>query len=203
MRFASSRRWSSEKGNERRRRSCEGIDRRAYTGTEERERERLFGRFEYVAAPTAGNPEAIRVVGEWKRNIVAVDIPQLVRLGLRKRPRVYAHRLVSEQLRGLWQAWEDEGVLGLVRSWNGSYAARFKRGSRSVLSNHAFGTAFDINARWNRLGAVPALKGEVGSVRELVPVAASFHPHGTTGGLFFSPSWDHLIFRVMGPPHAG
>jgi hypothetical protein len=45
------------------------------------------------------------------------------------------------------------------------------RGSKTVLSNHAFGTAFDINVNWNRLGTIPALVGQKGSVRELVQIA--------------------------------
>jgi hypothetical protein len=51
--------------------------------------------------------------------------------------------------------------------------ARFVRGraAQGILSNHAFGSAFDINYDWNKLGAVPALAGQKGSVRELVSIA--------------------------------
>jgi len=51
---------------------------------------------------------------------------------------------------------------------------RFIRGSRSILSNHAWYTAFDINYRWNMLGETPADIGEKGSVKELVPIAHDF-----------------------------
>jgi hypothetical protein len=61
--------------------------------------------------------------------------------------------------------------LHLILTFDGSYVARFVRGSTSVLSNHSFGTAFDINVTWNRLGVVPALVGQKGSVRELVGIA--------------------------------
>jgi len=58
-----------------------------------------------------------------------------------------------------------------VRAPAGGYKPRFKRGVPGVLSNHAFGTAFDINVECNALGATPALFGQRGCVRELVPIA--------------------------------
>ena len=63
-------------------------------------------------------------------------------------------------------------LLGLVLTWAGSWVPRYIRGSRSRLSNHAWGTAFDINVPWNGLRRTPAFKGQKGSVRELVLIAA-------------------------------
>jgi hypothetical protein len=71
----------------------------------------------------------------------------------------------------LWADWERAGLLHLVLTWHGSYVARFVRGSDRTLSNHAFGSAFDINFAWNKLGTVPALVGQKGTVRELVQIA--------------------------------
>ena len=47
------------------------------------------------------------------------------------------------------------------------------RRSREVpqLSNHSFGSAFDINATQNWLGDMPAICGQKGAVRELVEAA--------------------------------
>ena len=146
------------------------------------ERQRVFGYLAYVAAPTRGNPEGIRITNDFvSENIVTVDIPQLAQIqginGQGKGPssgRVQVHRLAAEDMKKLWQAWEDEGLLDLVVTWAGMWNPRFIRGSRTVLSNHAFATAFDINAPWNWLGSVPAASGKMGSVRELVPVAKAF-----------------------------
>ena len=69
---------------------------------------------------------------------------------------------------------------------------RYIRGSATTLSNHAWGTAFDVNYRWNQLGHVPALKGEIGSVRELVPRA---HQLGFYWGGHFSRR-DGMHFEV-------
>ncbi|MDI4232113.1 M15 family metallopeptidase [Bradyrhizobium sp. Arg237L] len=39
------------------------------------------------------------------------------------------------------------------------------------MSDHASGTAFDINEHFNKFGNTPALVGSQGSVRKLVPIA--------------------------------
>lgn len=81
-----------------------------------------------------------------------------------------------DQLVALWAEWQRLGLLDRVLSFAGTYNPRFVRGraSQQVLSNHAFATAFDINAAWNRLGAEPATFGTRGCVYELVPVAHRF-----------------------------
>lgn len=143
------------------------------------EMDRVFGVFAYKPAGSAANPEAITITDGWAmNNIVPVTIPQLAPLGY---PRVPFHKAAAPQLVALWQAWDDAGLLPLVKTWAGSWAPRFVRGSRTTLSNHSRGTAFDINAAWNGLGKVPALVGKTGSVRELVPLAAE---HG-----FFWGGW--------------
>jgi hypothetical protein len=156
-------------------------------------RQALFGRFNYVADPRPGNPENIRILGTWQRdNIVAVPIPQLrAALGPRAPTSMPFHRLAANQLRGLWADWEDNNLLDRILDFDGSYNARFIRGSRSQLSNHCFGTAFDINAAENRLGARPLLVGQRGSTRELVPLANKWgfywggHFNGRPDGMHF------------------
>ena len=150
------------------------------------DRDALFGKFSYVAAPTPFNQEAISIQGTWvKDNIVSVQVPQLTSsvLCYPKDQRVSFHRLAVPQLLALWQAWEDAGLLSLVLSWGGSWAPRFVRGSRTTLSNHAYGTAFDINAGFNALSTQGALKNQKGSVRDLVPLAVE---HGFFWGGWFA-----------------
>jgi hypothetical protein len=73
-------------------------------------------------------------------------------------------------------------------------AARFIRCSNSSLSNHAFGTAFDINADENQLGSQPALPSEPGCVFELVPIAHKFGFYW--GGHFTPPRRDGMHFEI-------
>lgn len=137
------------------------------------ERASLFGAFTYSPAPTATNPEAITIHGTWYQdNIVNVVVPQLKGVAYAPANQIIQfHQAAQQQLLALWAAWEDAGLLPLVLTWSGSYAARFIRGSRTTLSNHAFGTAFDVNTPWNALGAQPALADKKGSVRKLVQLA--------------------------------
>ena len=140
-----------------------------------RARARLFGAIEYRAAPTAKNPERIVVEKSWRqKNLARVEIgmvrttPSGTRVSRRE---VQVHRLVKDSFIELWRRWDEAGLLERVVTWNGSYVPRFIRGSHKVLSNHSWGTAFDINGRWNRLGHTPAAAGREGSVLELVPIA--------------------------------
>lgn len=160
------------------------------------ERAALFGTFKYEPAPTQGNPEGILIRDNWAvTNIVKVTIPQLIgKIGAPGSGTIFFHRKAADQLKALWAAWEAAGLLPLVLSFAGSYVPRFIRGSRTNLSNHAWGTAFDINAPQNPLGAEPALVGKLGSVRKLVPLARE---HGFFWGGHFPGRQDGMHFEVQ------
>jgi hypothetical protein len=133
-------------------------------------RAKVFGKFDFRHKPLPTNLENIEILGTWvKDNIVSVDVPQLK--SIKGSSAVSFHRLAAPQLKKLWSDWDKAGLIHLVLIWGGSFVPRFVRGSTSVLSNHAFGSAFDINMEWNGLKMVPALVGQKGSVRELVTIA--------------------------------
>lgn len=145
------------------------------------EREAVFGKFSYTPASSDG---WIIIDPKWvAANIVSITIPQLAehRIGP---PKVQFHRLCVQPVLDLFAAWERAEMLYLLKSWAGSFAPRFQRGSRTRLSNHAWATAFDINAAWNPLHAKPAKLGATGCVRELVPIANSL-------GWFWGGHWDN------------
>jgi hypothetical protein len=155
------------------------------------DRARVFGYFNYLPHPIPGNPENIRITDGWdRRHIIPVQVPQLV--PVKGSATVHFHRFAADQLVQLWRDWEQAGLLHLVHTWEGSFVPRFIRGSRTVLSNHAFGTAFDINYAWNRLGTQPALVGQKGSVRQLVQIA---HQNGFYWGGHFTRQ-DGMHFEV-------
>jgi peptidoglycan hydrolase-like protein with peptidoglycan-binding domain len=152
-------------------------------------RGQIFGQFEYTPSPTPGNPEGITLHGDWEaKNIVTVQIPQLA--NVRNAPHngvVRLHHLVAQQYVNFFKAMEDAGLIHLIISWGGSYFPRFIRGSTTRLSNHSYGTAMDLNADWNPLGAEPALIGTQGCMRE--PAS-----HCTDFGLF----WGGWFTRLDG-----
>jgi len=159
------------------------------------ERQKLFGKFTFKHRPVPGNFENIEITDDFvAKNIVTVKIPQLV--GVRRAPssgRVQFHRSAAAQLEALWAEWDTAGLLDRVLTFDGSFVPRFIRGSTTTLSNHAFGSAFDINADFNPLGAVPALVGKRGSVRELVQIA---NQHGFFWGGHFKGRKDGMHFEI-------
>ena len=134
------------------------------------EREKIFGKIVFTPDPTPDNPEKIRITNNWaNENIVKISIRQLI--PVKGSETVYFHKSAANQLIKLFNDWEQNNLLHNILTWDGSFNARFVRGSRRTLSNHSFGSAFDINYAWNKLGAVPALVGQKGCVRELVELA--------------------------------
>lgn len=155
------------------------------------ERQNMFGKFNFISAPVPGNAENIHIIDDWeKKNIVTISIPQLV--PIKGSDKVRFHKHAAKQMVRLWRDWEKAGLMPHVITWAGSFVPRFVRGSRTTLSNHSFGSAFDINVAWNTLGAVPALVGQKGSVRELVPIA---NKNGFYWGGHFSRK-DGMHFEV-------
>ena len=153
----------------------------------------LFSDFQFVSAPAPGNPEAIQILGTWVRdNIEKAIVPQLAPFVVGGK--VLFHKLAAPKLVSLFKAWEDAKLFDLVLSWEGGWAPRYVRGSRTYLSNHSWGTAFDINARWNGLGARPALLGEYGSVRQLVEIANGL---GWYWGGHYSGRPDGMHFELV------
>ncbi|HJZ45827.1 MAG TPA: N-acetylmuramoyl-L-alanine amidase [Roseiflexaceae bacterium] len=153
-------------------------------------RQQVFGTFDFQRT----NGDNIRILGNWVQdNIVTVAIPQLANVNGAAGGNIQFHKLAAEQLRAMWAAWDAAGLLRFVLSWSGSFVPRFMRSGKQ-LSTHAFGCAFDINVPWNGYYKVPALVGDQGSVRELVPIANQHgfywgghfqYGHGLSDGMHF------------------
>jgi hypothetical protein len=159
-------------------------------------REKLFGKFAYHASPTADNPERIVITDDWaKKNIVKVSLPALSKATGGKYTSMYWHKSAEAQLVKFFEELEKQNLHTKILSFAGSYVPRFIRGSRSQLSNHSWGTAFDINVPYNGLNKTPALIGQKGCVRDLVPIA---HEYGFYwGGNFSRPDGMHFEIAVL------
>jgi peptidoglycan hydrolase-like protein with peptidoglycan-binding domain len=157
------------------------------------QRQAIFGAYDYVADPKPRNPGHIRILGTWEQdNIVDVPIPQLKKtaIGSRAPSTIRFHRLGAAQLQGLWKEWESAKLLDRILSFAGGFEPRFVRGSTATLSNHSFGSAFDINSEWNERGHRPALVGEKGSTSSFrLPI------NGASGGEAISPRRTACISR--------
>ena len=163
------------------------------------ERQRIFGKFTFVAAPEAGSHGAIRITNDWEqRNLTSVVVPGLAGIALGSSPgtskgRMTFHKKGANQLVGLWKAWGAAGLLDRILTFDGAFVARFQRGSATALSNHSFGSAFDINAGWNPIGKNPAAMGTRGCVFELASLA---NEHGFYWGGHFASRADGMHFEI-------
>lgn len=158
-------------------------------------RQGVFGPLKFKAGGSGFGKESIVITNDFEsQKIVRVEIPELV--GIKGAPssgKVRFHASAAAQFQGFWTAVGRKGLTALVLTWDGSFAPRFIRCSTSSLSNHAFGTAFDINASQNALGAEPALPDEKGCVFELVPIA---HAFGFYWGGHFKSRRDGMHFEI-------
>lgn len=154
-------------------------------------RSKLFGKFEWKKL----NKTDIKIEGNWTaENIVKVKITQLIGVeGAPKSGEIFFHKAGAEQIKGFFAEVERQGLLPLVISWAGSFYPRFIRGSSRSLSNHSWGTAFDINAPQNWLGQRPAAVGKTGSLLKLVPIANSF---GFYWGGHYNSRLDGMHFEL-------
>ena len=160
----------------------------------QQEMHKKFGEIEFERASEPGNEERIIITNDWKKNLQEFQVPQLSRItGGISSGKVWFHHLVGHQLVALWNAWEQVGLLADVKSYEGAFNARLKRGSKTELSNHAWATAFDINYSANKLSALPSTPDENGTVYRLVPLANVF---GFTWGGFFKSRLDGMHFEV-------
>lgn len=157
-------------------------------------REALFGRFEYE--DLGPDTDDIRITDGWdQENIGTVIIPQLRRFKREGKTRFF--KKAHDQIRGLFNAWEKAGLLGNVLTWDGAFVPRYMRRAthdRAHLSNHSWGTAFDINAMWNKLGKPVARLGKPGCVLELVEISYEYGFYW--GGHFKGGRSDGMHFEV-------
>jgi hypothetical protein len=151
------------------------------------ERQKAFGKFRYTVEPNG----TVTILDNWtKLNISTVEIPQLS--GVLKNPVIWFHKNYLDRVATLFQLWGDAGLSDRIIQWGGSFVPRFVRGSVTVLSNHSWGTAFDINVQENYMGQIPALVGQKGCVRELVEIA---NKEGWFWGGFFQRK-DGMHFEI-------
>jgi hypothetical protein len=155
-----------------------------------------FGEFEWDDADykKVRDKDAIVIRGSWEaENITYVSIPQVKGVPGGMGGSIMFNKKAASQLKNLCTAWEECGFLSKVLNVWG-YVARYQRNSKhGAISNHAFGTAFDINTDQNKLGHPPAPLGEYGCVREMVEVA---HKFGFYWGGHFGLRQDGMHFEV-------
>jgi hypothetical protein len=169
-------------------------------GLDHSEREKLFGRLVWKPKPTKEEPGGIEVSAQWEReHLTTVRVPWTRQTAILNAPARKVHKLAAAPLAALWAEWQAEDLLPYIVTFNGIYVPRFIRGTPpgttnpAKLSNHSWGTAFDINAQWNARGSKGAKAGELGNLPlAMVDIAAK---HGWAWGGYFATT-DKMHFEL-------
>lgn len=88
-------------------------------------------------------------------NMILWDIPTELEVGVIPK-RLYCNKDLVEPLSKAIKALIQTGNIKELRTWDGCFNIRKKRGLAS-MSLHSWGIAIDVNAAWNGLGMEPKL----------------------------------------------
>ncbi len=157
-----------------------------------------LGNPKYTVTSPGTRHSPIRFTDGWdSKNIGKVFVPQLKGIPFGFDPKktctgtisfyIKAHNAIKE----LFEEWEYAGLLDRILTYEGSFNPRVI-GSGTNPSNHSFGTAFDINAKWNGEKQQPAGIGQKGCLLELVPIANRL---GWYWGGFYKSNIDGMHFE--------
>ena len=83
------------------------------------------------------------------------DVPGFLEIGVIPK-RLYCNKDMIKPLAAAFQALIATGHVKELKTWDGCFNIRKKRGLNSA-SLHSWGIAIDVNAAWNGLGKVPTL----------------------------------------------
>lgn len=162
--------------------------------------ENRLGDFQWEDAPTTKDERLIRIKGDWESKNIgdALPVPELAEATNGRFTRMRFHKAGAGQMLALWRAWKQAGLLHHIHNFDGGYYARYqgwKKGEPNprILSNHAFGSAFDINPAENERDKEPARMNRFGCVRPLVPLA---HEFGFYWGGHFRSRRDGMHFEL-------
>lgn len=98
-----------------------------------------------------GEPEKEKAMVLW-------DVPAELEIGVIPK-RIYCNRDLVDPLTDALHALIISGCVNELRTWDGCFNIRRKRGS-GTPSLHSWGVAIDVNAAWNRFGARPTLSSQ-------------------------------------------
>ncbi|KPA22175.1 hypothetical protein shim_16220 [Shimia sp. SK013] len=180
-------------------------------------RNQLFKCFEFLQKPLhqRSSKESIVIKGscdgafnDWEEEFITNVPDDRMQFAASYNGYFRCHKYAKPAILGLMDAWEEADLMHLVISYAGCYVSRYIRGgapdgsgghstrqssATTKLSNHSFGSAFDICTTWNWLGDRPAICGQTGSVRELVEIA---NAHGFYWGGHYTNRKDGMHFEL-------
>lgn len=128
----------------------------------------LTGVYKFYGDPTLFVREDGTVKSTWERLMVRIPFPAPLPLGWNHDLKVThckVHGCVADEVKRLFDAWSAANLWDKIRTYDGGYHWRLKRGS-SRLSMHSFGGALDFNAATNQMGMTGDMDGHLIAVAE-------------------------------------
>lgn len=149
-----------------------------------------WGKIEYRPDNNTTDRDAIVITNDFEEKfIVSVQCPVFGR-------KLRFHKEVAPHYVAAMEEIKAAGHAPLLLSFDGSFVPRFQRGSKTALSRHSWGTAFDVNCDYNSLGKRPAGPGKPGYLWPIVPI---LNKHGFYwGGHWGMPRTDGMHFEHTG-----
>jgi len=92
---------------------------------------------------------------ELEKNMVLWDVPTELEIGVIPK-KIYCNKDMVKPLALAFQNLIKTGCVKELKTWDGCFNIRKKRGSTST-SLHSWGVAIDVNAAWNGFGKKPQL----------------------------------------------
>ena len=87
------------------------------------------------------------------------DVPAEVEHGAIPK-KIYCNKDIVPLLNQAFKNINDRGLANQVKTWDGCFNIRKKRGATS-MSLHSWGLAIDVNAAWNGFGKKPTMSPEL------------------------------------------
>lgn len=91
--------------------------------------------------------------------MVVWDVPECCEHGAIPK-KVYCNKDLKPLLERAFKNVNDRGLAAQVKTWDGCFNIRKKRGATS-MSLHSWGLAIDFNAAWNGFGKPPTMSPEL------------------------------------------
>lgn len=157
----------------------------------------LFGhvRFRTVSPEWKRGDRIVFISGFDLNDVTQVFVPQLKDVTGSNGGKLRFHKRAHEQLLAVFELIEKRGQLHFVKTCGGTFNARLRRPTSGHLSkwpsNHAFGTAIDLN------------EDDPGFGDSVAPVAPVFEAFGFIWGKSFNDPMHFEVGRFLSPDEIG
>ena len=91
-----------------------------------------------------------------EKAMILWDVPRELEIGVIPK-RIYCNRDMIEPLTKAFKNLIATGHVKELKTWDGCFNIRTKRGYLDNMSLHSWGVAIDVNAAWNGFGKKPTL----------------------------------------------